>query len=473
MAFARTVAKLALSSVTATVLSFLAITIFAREVGPAALGTFFLFESIVAATVTLGDGGVSISVEKRISSGENPNQIIGGAISVKLLLSGAFAVAVWLARPILTEFLGLSAAGLLILAFVFGQFRRDFESVIRGSHRVRETAVFKILQQGSWLAFGLLLLEFSYSAGGLILAFVVSQGLVVALALYRLDVRPSIPDGDSLRSLTGYAKWAYIGSLGGVVYNWMDVLLIGFFLTNSAVGIYEVAWRLATVTLVVSMAVRRAAFPLINAEGGCHSTDRIEELMYEFFTPSMILVLPALTGAIVIGNDILRFVFGPEYVVAGVVLIILMVEKVQEAFAYVLIAPMHALDRPDLAAKSTAAGIVTNFVLNLLLIPVFGITGAAVATLVGETVNFGVHGWYLNKFINIQIPQRELGVCTLAAILMGTVIFWVAELTDIRSIFELIAIISFGALVYFGLISLSPRIRKRAISTLEAVRIGA
>lgn len=50
-------------------------------------------------------------------------------------------------------------------------------------------------------------------------------------------------------------------SSGGTVHNYMDILIIGFFLVQSAVGVYETTWRVGTPVYMLTPAIGTAIFP--------------------------------------------------------------------------------------------------------------------------------------------------------------------------------------------------------------------
>lgn len=50
------------------------------------------------------------------------------------------------------------------------------------------------------------------------------------------------PSMDHARSLIGYGIYSVIPSVEGEIHNWMDITLIGVFMSPAAVAAYEVAW---------------------------------------------------------------------------------------------------------------------------------------------------------------------------------------------------------------------------------------
>nr|WP_244880104.1 polysaccharide biosynthesis C-terminal domain-containing protein [Natrinema pellirubrum] len=62
-----------------------------------------------------------------------------------------------------------------------------------------------------------------------------------------------------------------------------------------------------------------------------------------------------------------------------------------------------------MAAYATIASISLNLLLNIVLIWEFGIVGAAIATTISFAANTTLHIYYLNRFIDINLPLKEVG----------------------------------------------------------------
>lgn len=467
MNISRTIGKLFGWSIVANILSFAGLAIFAQQLGAASIGSFFLFQSIVEISALAGDFGVSTSVEKHISAGRDPSRTFCAGAVLKAFPVLTMVGGLLVFQNYIDEYLGIGVVGALAVALIVRHLERVLSSSLRGAQLVEETAVFRGFSQIIWISGGLILIAAGFGVLALVYSYVAGKVSVAALAIYRLHPELVRPGKNDFLEIIDVAKWSYVSGLGGATYNWMDVVLIGVFLGQEAVGIYEVAWRLATTTLIFSQAVRRVAFPKINAEGSRSNPERISELMTRFFTPSLFFVIPSFIGLSLIGEDVLSIVFGTEFGAAGLVLGILMIEKVQRAFSYVLIAPAYAIDRADIGAKSTAAAVASNIGLNILLIPMFGIVGAAIATTISETINFGIHGAMLIKYVRIELPWREFSGIGISVLIMAGALHAYAQMVIIDGWVELISAILLSVTTFLGIAYLDPVLKQRIKTSLS------
>lgn len=454
--------KLLLSAVGRTLLSFLAIAFFTREIGAAELGTFFLFQSALSVVAMPADIGLRTGIEKQMSAGRNRREILGSALAAKGVLILPVALLILLVRQPINNYLGADLALLLGVGIVLQEIGMVSIAGLRGEKRVGETAIFEPLRTGIWAVLGALFAMLHYGAIGLVSAYLMALAVIALLGWWRFDTMPGLPNIDRIKSLVDYSKYALIGQVGGMVNSWMDVIILGFFVTNSAIAAYEVAWRVAAISLLLSEALRRTIFP----EANSYRKDKIpqlEELIERTLTPSMYLVIPSAVGVIVLGEPLLRFAFSPEIAIASGALVILLFEKVQRGIGLVLIAPMHALDRPDLAATASLVGVVTNILLNIILIHQFGILGAAVGTTLSAAANTGLQAYYLQKFLHIRIPWQEIVWLIVASVVMGVLLHFISANRPPSSLIDVVFYVAIGGGVYVLTTAIAPNLRFKMI----------
>ncbi|MFB6187766.1 MAG: polysaccharide biosynthesis C-terminal domain-containing protein, partial [Halobacteriaceae archaeon] len=128
---------------------------------------------------------------------------------------------------------------------------------------------------------------------------------------------------------------------------------------------------------------------------------------------------------------------------------------------------LQAVDRPDLAARATIVGVVLNLVLNIVLVWEFGITGAAVATMVASLISgLLLHSYYLSRLVSIHIPYRELVGCVLASTTMGLILLLVRRWVTVNTIVELAFIVLVGVATYGISLFALPSFRRKLANHL-------
>lgn len=451
------------------VIGFGAIVVFARELGIAALGSYFLFQALLE-VITLGaDAGLKSAVEKRISEGEPASDILGTGIALKAVFLAVGATAVLALRGPIAGYMGADLVVLLVSVAVLREFGRLTTFVLRGELRVPDSAMVELIQKAVYVVIGIILALRGFGVRAPVYGLLAGYAVMVVLGSVRMDTRPGVPSTQMARSLLSYSRYKFVSQVGAIGYSWIDVLVIGAFLSPAAVGAYEVAWKIANVATIFSDALATSAFPRMSEYSGQDALNRIEALFPRLVVPSLAIVIPAFFGAAVLSREILGIVFGPEYVGAAVVLIVLMADSVSTGVYKPVSRTLRALDRPDLDARATVVQLVLNGALNLALVPRYGLLGAAVATGIAAFSGNTLALVSLGRLMTVRIQWRAVGWSVAAAGGMAVVVWIARESIDVTTAIELVAVVGLGVAVYGVLAVAAPSLRTFAVGGLSTV----
>ncbi|WP_207589849.1 polysaccharide biosynthesis C-terminal domain-containing protein [Halomontanus rarus] len=461
-------AKLFLSSILATFVSTLGIIYFSKRIGAAGLGLYFIYVTLVSLSYFISDLGINKSVEKRISQGEPRAETIGSAVLIKGLLLLCSSIGLFLIDDHVNSYAGGPITRLLILGIIVQQFDSLIQSILRSDHRVGETADLQVIRQLVWITVGVLLIADGWGALGVIVASLCGNLAAIAIGLLKLDRSIAFPSLAQIRSLFSFSKYAFISQTSGKLYNWIDIFILGFFVSNALIGAYEGAWQISGIALLISRSISTALFPEVSSWSSEESAKRIANLLSRYITPVVFLTIPAVFGSFLLGEALLVAVYTPEFGVAAFVLIIFMVEKVIHSVHLLFGQIIQGMNRPEVTAKASVISIIINILGNILLIPAYGIEGAAIATSASHIINTTLLYLYVKKVWAVKIPVKEIVWCIVASVLMSISIYIGLDLNSIRSMPEVFVAIAFGAIVYL-VISLGYRpLRRQAFDTLTS-----
>lgn len=222
------------------------------------------------------------------------------------------------------------------------------------------------------------------------LALVVAAA--TALRLVRTSAPPTLLDTTSRREL-GASFWKFSTARGfsacvEIMLEWVDVLLVGILASPAAAGVYAVVTRCLRASEVVQQAARVVVGPQVSVALARGLIDRARDI-HGVVTAAMIWVTwPFFIILAVFGDQVLRL-FGPGFDEGATSMAILAVAMAVATAggAVQSILLMGGRSAWQLADKTGA--LVLNVALNLILIPRWGITGAAIAwavTIVVDTV---------------------------------------------------------------------------------------
>jgi O-antigen/teichoic acid export membrane protein len=163
-----------------------------------------------------------------------------------------------------------------------------------------------------------------------------------------------------------------------------DLLMVGMFLDSTSVGLYRVAARTAAFVTLALIAVNTVTAPLISSVHARKGTRGLQDLVgisvHLIFWPSLGLTVLLL----VFGEPVLAF-FGPDFTVARPSLQILALGHLVAAATGPVGYLLNLTGFQDSSARILGSSAVSNIILNALLIPTFGMEGAAFATAVTVT----------------------------------------------------------------------------------------
>ncbi|ELY54950.1 membrane protein involved in the export of O-antigen and teichoic acid [Natronococcus amylolyticus DSM 10524] len=447
-------------------IKFLGLAYFARTVGATELGIFFMFQAILSFLVIPSNLGIRLAVEKRISEGTNKSKYLTTGFLIKALLLFVVSISIMITSDYLTMYLGEDLTLLLIIALAARELSDLLIATIRGELRVGDTAIIQLAYAVSWIGAGVVLTTVGYGLYGLVYSLIFGYVVKLIWAFYRKRTTFGRPNLTLGWSLVSYGIYSIIPSIDGEVHNWMDIFLISIFMTPAAVAAYEFAWRVSQAFKVLIGAISETIFPQISAWNESDSVKSLERLIPRAITPGLIFVFPAAGGAWLLSEEILRFAFGAEYTVAAAALVILMIGKAPRMIRAVIGKCLLGINRADRVTIASIVDIVGNIALNLLLIPSYGLAGAALGTTLSLTIGFLVRWWYLSQELTVTIDWKTATWCLGATTVMTIILWAILTVIEVSSILSLMAVITIGAVVYFSVLALNHELRAEVQSVM-------
>jgi O-antigen/teichoic acid export membrane protein len=379
------------SAVIPGAVSFTFIFIFSRILDPESYGRYALASSAAFFAQVALFYWIQLGITRF-----HPRALVTG--TVDQLLATAYACYSVGALGLLLVTAGLAAAwapegGVLPLlwlaaALALGRSLIDINLAVHGSNQA--VLRYNVIEAGQHLV-GLMLalmlvVQLGLGASGLIAGFAAGSALLVAAdgVLIAGSLRRQRPDPTLARSLIRYgaplaAAWAFSAALAVA-----DRFLVGYFLDGEAVGHYAVAYGLVDRTVaLVFVAATFGAFPLAVHALERAGAEAAREQMRKNAVIMLAIIVPAVVGFIVAGDHITAVVIGPEfrrevarlvpYLAVGTFLGGLATHYFSQAFLLT--------QRTHLFLMTLGPGLLVNLTLNALLIPSYGLLGAAIATL--------------------------------------------------------------------------------------------
>jgi O-antigen/teichoic acid export membrane protein len=340
----------------------------------------------------------------------------------------------------------------LMLALVIAVFRNSTASGVYGLGEIGVHQGSLIVEFLFRVIFQVTFVYLGYSAAGLAGGFV--GGMIAAgiVQLRYLGLRLVRFGWHHIRNLSGFSFWIFLTSSGALIFSYTDTIIIGIFMTSADVGIYRTALQLSTVGSFTTLAFQTVLFPRISSWAVQGQFADIEKALARACTYSLFLAVPTCVGGWVLGYYLLETIYGGSFTAGTFPLIFLLLVQVVNIFMFLGTMSLNALDHPRDAFRVTAIAAVVNVILNIILIPVMGITGAAVATLLAIGVNAAGAYLILSKIISVDFEHAQVKNILCAAGIMGFFLLGFRFFLPLTGVIMILGIVAAGAALYLVLV---------------------
>jgi O-antigen/teichoic acid export membrane protein len=440
---------------------FLGVFYLAAVAGPAVLGTYSLFVAVVRVLDFLTNVGINEATQKRISEGADRGAFFIAGLFVRGALFVPFACVVLVFEKAVTTYVGHGAVvPFLLVGSLAYLVRRALEAGLIGEKKVARAGVLPFVYATGQLVVWVVLVSLDYGLVGVFAGYVVGQLLAIGAGLMLHALALERPSRRHFRSLYDFAKYSWVGTVTTEAWVWTDTLVLGVFVAQSLIGVYELSWRITGVLFLLSSAISRTLFATISDLATRDDPDRIAELLERSLVYTGILAIPGLVGGIILAEPLLAM-FGDEYRVGAVVVAVLILARLLHSYEVVFGKVIDALDRPDLTLRTNTMFVVVNVVLNVVAVTTVGWIGAAIATTVAMVLKTVLSYHYIRSLVDLSVPLREIILEGIAALVMGTcLLVLLPTATGSLPMFETVLYVTVGAVVYaVALLMLVDRVR--------------
>jgi O-antigen/teichoic acid export membrane protein len=440
------------TNITITAVGFLSTFYFAHVLGPSVLGAYFLFLAYFGIFNLIADGGLGGATAKRMSEGKDKEEFYSASAVLRVLLLVVSLVVLFAFRPYLVD---LNSSGLfwwlviaLITALPFGiaaggNYGLGKAGVVQGSNLMNNLT--RILLQVFFVFLG-------YQLAGLAGGFIAGIAAGFLFNYRYLEVRFCRFALVHLKSLFTFSFWIFLAGSGLFILTTADVVFIGYFMSNADVGIYRVAMQLASLGVFVALALENVLFPRFSSWNEKRNHEIIATSLSRAFTYSLVLAIPFCVGGLLLADKLLYFLYGEAFTSGTYALLVLLPLFVVYVFHYLQMMTLNALDHPKDSFWITSIIVLVNIILNIILIPVIGITGAAIATLISVLVSAVIGYLVLRKFISVKMEKNPLLHILAAVAVMALMVGGLRLVVPVVNLGYLIGLVIIGAVVYFGLL---------------------
>ncbi|MDB9301071.1 oligosaccharide flippase family protein [Halorubrum ezzemoulense] len=445
-----------ISQVIGAAVGFVATLYVARSIGAEPLGIYNLALAVVSWISIAGTIGFSGAISKRVSEGSDQGKFAVAGATVVILLFVVLSIGFLITRTYLNDYIGFPATGFLVLILFSNLASATVNPLLVGLQLVHLRDILSTVRVFIRSVLHISLITVGLGVTGLFIGHIVAYLLIIGIGGYMV-VRKlpelSRPEEQHLRSLGDFAKYAWVGRLRGRMFNYTDVIVLGFFVPQSLIGIYSVAWTIGTFLSIFTGSLQSTLYPALSEISAKDDVQAVENIVEQSLTYGGLFLIPGLFGGALLGERLLR-IYGPEFTQGTTVLAILILANVVMGYQSQLLNTLNGIDRPDLAFRVNGTFVVANLALNVILVYLYGWVGAAVATATSVSISLIIAYRYVSAIINFDFPVIAITKQFMSAGIMTGFVYaglWVENTHSVvnHNLVFIILLVPSGAGVYF------------------------
>lgn len=357
------------------------------------------------------------SIKGAILLGAIPQLILGFIIAGILLLLKDFMVLNYFQTP-----LAEATYILLLLVFIIEPFISVMQGILLGLEKI---ILYRILVTIRYLfILGFAYFLFPYYDNHLVPAISYLYGTILNLVLcgiiflplyYRTKTIKTTPSKTLFFQMLNYAIPITFSTAGIIILQYSDIILLTILRDSVAVGLYNIALPAIMVAVVLMTPIYVILFPTISRLYHNKSKEDITRLLSLVYNNIMIVLLPISIVFMIFPAEIISILFDADFVGATNTLRVFSITFIFMVLKDVGFAALAGLGLVKERSRIVYYAAAGNVLFNLMLIPLFGATGAAIGTGIGFGVMSLLSYVYVRKKYDIII---EYGL-QLRIIIMG------------------------------------------------------
>ncbi|MBI1750595.1 MAG: oligosaccharide flippase family protein [Acidobacteria bacterium] len=445
----RNILKLAAGDFLAKTLYFLSFVYLARILGVRQFGVLEFANSLLTYFLLLSDAGLERWSVREIARTGDVRGLAGRVVPLRFLLAGAAFSLMLLLLPFFPNDPLLRQVLTLFGLCLFAQ-AASLKWVFMGQQKMNRVAAGLVVGQ---MVFALSVFAFVRTPAQLVWVPVLRLASDLALAGYFArrfaqehgGLRLPLTLRDARNVLGPALTLGVLQALSIINYNF-DAVLLGFLAGVTSVGWYSAAYKPVTVALAMPLTYFAGLFPALSSAYAENKED-FRGIVSRSLRLATSFSVPLGVGGAMLAEPIILLLFGPAYAPSVPVLRILAWSVVLVILRGTFHQALNAANRSavDLRCAMVSAGL--NVALNIVLIPHYGMIGAAAATLAAEIVWVTLVTNRLNHYV-IQVNLLPYlwrpalaGAAMAACLWLAEPVFWMARA-------------ALGVGVYFGVLLL-------------------
>ena len=423
---------LSISQIISLIIGFIYFVYMARYLGVQNFGIFSFAIAFSGLFSIFTDIGLyQLTVREVARNNKLVGRYLGNAIPLKLALAIiTFSVVALTINLLDYPHQTIIVVYLITLSVIFRSFSNTFYSIFAAHEMMEYQAIGQILNS-FLLFFGVFIVIYKeYDILALatlyLIVSIIILGYSVIITTWKFTQTKIEFDWIFLKSMIKEAlPFGFTGVFIAIFYQ-IDSVMLSIMDGDAAVGVYNAAYRLVFVILIIRTTIHASIFPLLARAYIEKSKIQFELISYYLFKYLFLIIFPISVGTTILANRFILLIYGTEYIGSIIALQILIWSNVI-IFLNSYPRLFEVANRQIIFTKITAIGALLNIILNYFMIPIWSYIGASIATVVTEVIiliiSYAIATPNIYNINTTPFPKKAISIVISGAI-MGLFIMY-------------------------------------------------
>lgn len=256
-------------------------------------------------------------------------------------------------------------------------------------------------------------LFFDFKLEGVLIAELLTHYIILFITHYYIKKLYHKNKGNASKELI-YSKLKYgfknhIANMISFFEYRLDLFMVTYYLDLKSVGAYVIAVNIAEKIWMVASSVSSVMFARI-----ANLTDKKEKASITIYSAKVVFIVSSIIGIVLyfVSGKLIILLFGQEYNMSILPFLYLLPGIVFWSVVKVYASYIAGEGKPEYNIYVSVISVILNFIFNIILIPEYGLSGAAIATSIAYITNFILRLLVFQRMskvslFNIILPTRK------------------------------------------------------------------
>ncbi len=402
----KNVGLLSISNFTTKLLTFLLVPLYSRTLSQAEYGSIDIIQTTInllapILTLCISEAVIRFTLEES----NNMSEIL--VVGLKMAIRG---IVLFIGLGIIGMLLGISKTYIILAIAYFGVYVVSdiFNQFLKGCNQIVTLVKVSISNIVIIILFNIIFLVWlKIGIIGYFVSNIIAYLGTISYICIKIDVKKYIITGkkekELERSMKKYSTPMIFNSIAWWINSASDKYLVLWICGVAQNGVYSMSYKIPTILMVVQNIFAQAWQISAIKEYEKKGKEEFFSIIYGIYNLTMVLG----TAILIIFTKILAgFLYGSEFFEAWKYVPALLVSVIFGALSGFIGTIFSATKDSRAYAQTTVIGAISNIILNIILIPILGVMGAAISTAISYLIVWIVRIIKSRKYMNLNINYK-------------------------------------------------------------------